>query len=276
MCKQKRNRKKWKNHLLYKRAEDKVFGQLDVVNILRWIEQLKLLTKGLLNNKQKFWLKFQKEHILEIDRNSDVERIRKRKEVIEEETDFIKSLHIRDPKSKKKVDKMLKYLQHANRTTFDQKIIRGLFEEYCSDSEEEDQINKVMDTEEERKEFYSLSLAPDVQPRKREFNKGKTTIGSIRKLDFEPLRNLYNNQDSISRIGMTAQANAYSPKNSNHPSGRTNKTKVKSKRTMINKSSPLSQLTEKKVHHKKKKSNLISQLTKSADKFADRVQKINE
>mmetsp|Transcript_27842 Transcript_27842/g.27715 ORF Transcript_27842/g.27715 Transcript_27842/m.27715 type:complete len:597 (-) Transcript_27842:87-1877(-) len=198
-CRQRRNKKKWKRHLLYKKAEDKVFEQLDVVNILKWIEQLKLLTKGLLNHKQKFWLKFQKEHLLEIEENSDKERKEKLKEETRER-DFIKLLYRNDPRAKKRVDRMLKYLQHGNRTAFDQKIIGGLFEEYASDSEEEEMENRVMDTEEEKKEFYSLALQDEPQTRRGQFNKGVKS-GDV---DFQPLKNLYNSVNSITALGYSS------------------------------------------------------------------------
>ena len=268
ICRQRRNRKKWRRHLLYNRAHDKVFKQLDVVNILRWIEQLKLLTKGLLNHKQKFWLKFQKEHVLEIDQNSEEERNRKRREEELEGNDLIRSLEKNDPKAKKKVDKMLKYLQHTSRTAFDQKIIAGLFDEYKSDSDEEEKVNKVMDTEEERKEFYSLSLPPD-EPRKRQFNRGK---GAAEKLDFTALRNLYNNKDGLTSIGI------HSPKG-RPPIGKsttsmTNK-KLKTKRTLMNSASPLDALSNKSPVRKKKTKNYRDK-SPASSKFAAKQNKINE
>jgi len=107
-----------------------VTEQLDIVNILRWIEQLKLITKVLLNHKQKFWLKFQKEHLLEIDQNSDVEKKRLKMESKQEEKDFIRGIEKNDSKSIEKVTKMLQNLQYGNRTSIEQKIIQGLFEEY--------------------------------------------------------------------------------------------------------------------------------------------------
>jgi hypothetical protein len=125
-----KNRKRWKKHLLFDRAKDKLDRQLDVVNIIRWIEQLKLLSKGLLNHKQKFWLKFQKEHVLDLEYNSDEDRIRKQKEEENDNKDMIMGLQTGDRKTKAKVKKMLQYLKHGNRTTFDLKIVQGLFEEY--------------------------------------------------------------------------------------------------------------------------------------------------
>jgi len=70
--------------------------QLDVVNIIRWIEQLKILSKGLLNHKQKFWLKFQKEHVLDIEYNSEEERRQKIIEEKNEEYDLIKGIQKND------------------------------------------------------------------------------------------------------------------------------------------------------------------------------------
>jgi hypothetical protein len=196
----------------------------------------------MLNNKQKFWLKFQKERILEIDQNSDEEKLRKRKEKAAEANDFIRALHRGDPKAKKKVDKMIQYLQHGDRTTFDQKIIGGLFEEYCSDSEEEGNANKVMDTEEEQKEFYSLALPPDYDPaRKSQFNKGIDPDSNI--AGFAALKNLYENKEGIAVIGMGPQ---YIPRGD--MSGRTMK---KSKRNK-NKGAMMSQLSTKRPPYKKK------------------------
>ena len=170
----------------------------------------------MLSHKQKFWLGFQKEHLLEIDANSDEERKRKKKEKIEEKVDFIKALDNKDPKAKKKVDTNLKYFQHENRTTFDQNIIGGLFEEYASDSDEEDKINRVMDTEEEKKEFYSLYLLLDPELRKNQFNKSKKS--AVEKLDFQPLRNLYNNHNSITSIGVHEQQDHLAPSHKNKSS----------------------------------------------------------
>jgi hypothetical protein len=196
----------------------------------------------MLNNKQKFWLKFQKERILEIDQNSDEEKLRKRKEKEVEANDFIRALHRGDPKARKKVEKMIQYLQHGDRTTFDQKIIGGLFEEYCSDSEEEGNANKVMDTEEEQKEFYSLALPPDYDPpRKSQFNKAIDPDSNI--AGFAALKNLYENKDGIAVIGMGPQ---YIPRGD--MSGRTAK---KSKRNK-NKGALMSQLSTKRPPYKKK------------------------
>jgi hypothetical protein len=198
----------------------------------------------MLNNKQKFWLKFQKERIIEIDQNSEEERRRKRKEKESEANDLIKALHRGDAKALKKVEKMIKYLQHGNKTAFDQKIIGGLFEEYCSDSEEEENANKVMDTEEERKEFYSLALHPDPEPpRKKQFNKGKP--GAVQ-VDFSALKNLYNNENSITSIGagpqyrskeLTTSMTSKSKPNKNKKSSETYFSQLTGKKTPINKKS---------------------------------------
>lgn len=249
-CRKRGNRKKWKKHLLYDRAQDKVYAQLDVVNILRWIEQLKLLTKGLLNHKQKFWLKFQKEHLLEVDLNSDVEKKRKKRERIEDlHSDFIKKLSQNNVLAKKKVDLMLQYLQHGNKTGFDQKIIGGLFEEYASDSEEDDKKNRVMDTEEEKKEFFSLSLPPEPEPRKKQFNKNIHSELTPQNQDIEPLKNLYRNNNNISSIGMSQNNLSRTPKSKS-------KHELHSKHTFKNKESPFNQLLEKKKLKFKKKGTI--------------------
>lgn len=162
-----------------------MFEQLDIVNIIRWIEQLKLLSKVLLNHKQKFWLKFQKEHLLEIDANSEEERKRIIQERKDEGKDFIKGLQKEDSKTIEKVTAMLKNLQYGNRTNIDQKIIQGLFEEYVTDSDEEDKANRVMNTEEEQKEFYSLSIPDPPSKKSKEFNKGRATKDEV---DFSDLK----------------------------------------------------------------------------------------
>jgi hypothetical protein len=195
----------------------------------------------MLNNKQKFWLKFQKERILEIDQNSDEEKLRKRNEKAAEANDFIRALHRGDPRARKKVEKMIQYLQHGDRTTFDQKIIGGLFEEYCSDSEEEGNANKVMDTEEEQKEFYSLALPPDYDPpRKSQFNKGVDPDPKI--AGFAALKHLYENKEGIAVIGMGPQ---YIPRGD--MSNRTNKRSKRNK----NKGAMMSQLSTKRSPYKK-------------------------
>ena len=190
---------------MYNRAHEKVFRQLDVVNILRWIEQFKLLTKVLLDHKQKFWLKFQKEHILEIDENSEEERNRKRAEREKDEADFVVKLHGGDQAAIEKVDRMFANLKHANRTSFDQKILQGLFEEYKSDSEEEERENRVMNTQEMHEEFYSLSMPPPPQKRGREFNK---RIDKDDVFDLSSLRNLYKKEDGLIYIGPRSQTTA--------------------------------------------------------------------
>ncbi|CAI2381768.1 unnamed protein product [Moneuplotes crassus] len=202
-CRQRRNKKKWKRHLLYKKAEDKVFEQLDVVNILKWIEQLKLLTKVLLNNKQKFWLKFQKEHILEIDNDSDFEIEKKWKEFEQGDRDFIRRYEKKDPQAVERMNKMLQNLEYGNRSNFDQKILMGLFEEYASNSDEEENVNRVMNSDEERKEFYSLSINPE---RKKQFNSNKDNDDQY---DLSNLKNLYNNpEESLLYIGARKKFNS--------------------------------------------------------------------
>ena len=135
---------------------------------------------------------------------------------------------------------MLKYLEHGSRTTFDQKIIGGLFEEYASDSDEEDKINRVMDTEEEKKEFFSISLPPDPELRKKQFNKNIDLCTTPQ--DFEPLRNLYKNSHNISSIACLSHSNTPNNKTLTSTHG-----KLKSKRTLKNINSPLAELTEKKI-----------------------------
>jgi hypothetical protein len=219
----------------------------------------------MLNNKQKFWLKFQKERILEIDQNSDEEKLRKRKEKAAEANDFIRSLHRGDLKARKKVEKMIQYLQHGDRTTFDQKIIGGLFEEYCSDSEEEDNANRVMDTEEEQKEFYSLALPPDYNPpRKSQFNKGVDLDPNV--AGFAALKHLYENKEGIAVIGMGPQ---YIPKGDT--SSRTNK---KSKRNK-NKGAMMSQLSTKRPPYKKKMTSNY-QKSNSTNNFGTKDNEIKE
>lgn len=183
--------------MLYSKAEEKIQNQLDVVNILRWIEQLKLLSKGLLNHKQKFWLKLQKEHLLEIDYDSNAERIAKKKELATPEfNDLVDGLNRNDKKAIAKVNNMLKYLQHGNRTAFDLKIIQGIFEEYCSDSDDEGKAKRAMNTEEEHEEFYSLKIDID-----KNYKNGRGKQGKGNEFDLDGLRNLYAKDDGIVSIG---------------------------------------------------------------------------
>ena len=273
---------------MFDRAQDKIFRQLDVVNIIKWIEQLKLLSKGLLNHKQKFWLKFQKEHVLEIDINSDEERIRKRKEQEQEDKDLIKGIQKQEKKSVDKVKRMLKYLRHGNRTTFDKKIIQGLFEEYVSDSDEEVQENRVMDTEEEYKEFYSLALplaadgrrASEMRPptemrspselRRKQFN---TRIIGDKVIDISSLKKLYEKEDGIASIG-----NSKTPSVNNSSTSPTKK--LLSKKSMRNTiDSPLNVVVGSKFKGKKSKTREkwnTRSVTKKSGELSSQVQQIHE
>lgn len=163
----------------------------------------------MLNHKQKFWLKFQKEAVLEVDINSEEERKRKRKEENLEGADLIRQIEKKDSQAYNKVNRMLRYLQNSNLTTFDMKIIQGLFEEYKSDSDEEEKQNRALDTEEYKKEFYSLALEPHEEPRRRGFN-AKLRAGDL--FDLSSLRNLYEQQDGlISMGGGSATVKSISP-----------------------------------------------------------------
>ena len=192
------NRKKWKKHILYKQADDKLTNQLDVVNILKWIEHIKILSKGFLNHKQKFWLKFQKEHVIDVEYNSETERQAKIKDEKKEEYDLIKGIQKNDEKSIRKVKEMLQYLKHGNRSAFDLKIIQGLFEEYCSDSNEEENNVRILNTEEEYNEFYSLAR-PDI---KEGYNPRQSIINGV---DIASMK-IFNWEDGIVSIGRASQS----------------------------------------------------------------------
>ena len=69
------------------------------------------MSKGFLNHKQKFWLKFQKEHIIDVEYNSEVERQNRIKEEKQDEYDLIKGIQKNDQKSIKKVKEMLQYFK---------------------------------------------------------------------------------------------------------------------------------------------------------------------
>lgn len=157
------------------------------------------MSKGFLNHKQKFWLKFQKEHIIDVEYNSEVERQNRIKEEKQDEYDLIKGIQKNDQKSIKKVKEMLQYLKHGNRSNFDLKIIQGLFEEYCSDSNEEENIGKVMNSEEEYNEFYSLARPdmPNSGYRPRQSMIGKVDISSM---------NIFNKEDGLISIGRATQS----------------------------------------------------------------------
>ena len=187
--------KRFKSHDLFSKAEDKINKQLDVVNILRWIEQLKLLSKGLLNHKQKFWLKLQKEHLLDLDYNSEDERKKKKKDN-HDFNDLIDALHKSDKKAFDKVKKMIKYLQNGNRTTFDLKIIQGLFKEYVSDSDDEVKAERALNTEEEYQEFYSLKIGLNDDKGKR----GKNRRGT----NYTGLKELYSKNNGLVSLGQTS------------------------------------------------------------------------
>ena len=161
---------------------------------------------------------------------------------------------------------MLLNLEHGNRSNFDQKILMGLFEEYTSDSDEGDKANRVMDTEEERKEFYSISLPPP--SRTKQFNKNKTKSG---KYDLKSLKNLYKNESMV-YIGQKA------PQLPQKKSFTEIKKNLKSYKTTNN--SILSDITEgsskrkKKLHHKL--SNNISQMNKSTFKRVYEGEEVNK
>ena len=157
------------------------------------------MSKGFLNHKQKFWLKFQKEHIIDVEYNSEVERQNRIKEEKQDEYDLIKGIQKNDQKSIKKVKEMLQYLKHGNRSNFDLKIIQGLFEEYCSDSNEEENVGKVMNSEEEYNEFYSLARPdmPNSGYRPRQSMIGKVDISSM---------NIFNKEDGLISIGRATQS----------------------------------------------------------------------
>jgi hypothetical protein len=254
---------------LFNRAKDKVFKQLDIVNILRWIEQLKLLTKVMLNHKQKFWLKFQKEHVLEVDYNSQEERTRKKKEIKDDNKDLIKGIQKNDKNAIEKVKKMLKYLQHGNRTSFDLKIIQGLFEEYVSDSDEEIKVNRAMDTEEERKEFYSLALPVHDEVKKKNPME-ITKPGMNNMFDLSSLHKLYNNDEGLVSIGRASASNTPSPA----------KKRYATKKSMRqSNTSPLTELTSKSTKKKRTKPRVGWEdraESKKSNQLSDNAQRIQE
>lgn len=141
-------------------------------------------------------MKFQKEHLLEIDENSEIEKEMFKKERLNEGNDFIKGIHNKDQKIMGQMKKMLQNLENGNRSNFDQKILLGLFEEYTSDSDEGEKANRSMNTEEEKKEFYSVSSPPP--SRTRQFNEKKE---KDEEYDISNLKNLYTNKDSMVYIG---------------------------------------------------------------------------
>jgi len=261
--------------LLFDVAKRKLDRQLDVVNIINGIEQLRLLSKGLLNHKQKFWLKFQKEQVIDLGYNSEEDRDRREKEDQNEARDLISGIHKNDKRSLDKVKKMLQYLKNSNRSTFDLKIIQGLFEEYVSDSDEEVKKNAGMNTEEIQQEFYSLAAPPIDKPttnsRKKQFN---SKYKAANMFDMTSLRQLYKNDEGLVSLGPRSISNMSSISKAKKMSSSRSKSKKASKQL------PFSEILEKRptTRIKNNTDSLVpnSVETKLNKQISNRVIKIKE
>jgi len=56
---------KFRDHLNFEIGEEKLFDELDCVNIIKAVRQLKILTHVLLNKNQKFLMKFQRNNVID-------------------------------------------------------------------------------------------------------------------------------------------------------------------------------------------------------------------
>lgn len=54
-----------RRHALYDKGYEKLEQELDIVNIIKNLRQLRLMTRFLLNNEQKVLLKFQRKNVIE-------------------------------------------------------------------------------------------------------------------------------------------------------------------------------------------------------------------
>jgi hypothetical protein len=59
-----------RKHYYFKEGEDKLFDELDVINLLKSMRRIKLLTQTLLTQTQKMVLKFQRKNIIESNSSS--------------------------------------------------------------------------------------------------------------------------------------------------------------------------------------------------------------
>jgi len=138
---------------------------------------------------------------------------------------------------------MLKYFQHGNRTTFDLKIMQGLFEEYVSDSDEEGKENRVMNTEEKIHEFYSLALPKEDEPKRKDQFNSKPGVDNM--LDLSGLRSLYNNGEGLASIGPRSISNIIQTHSEQYITKKSMKKSV---------ASPLTEMYNTKAKKKEKKS----------------------
>ena len=65
-----RNKKQFKPHFLFAKAEDKFMQELDVVRIVKTLRKFKMLAQAMLSQKHRLLLKFQRQNLIETSSSS--------------------------------------------------------------------------------------------------------------------------------------------------------------------------------------------------------------
>ncbi|CDW82856.1 UNKNOWN [Stylonychia lemnae] len=148
-------------HFLYRKGERKVAEELDCIQMIKMIRQMKLLTYVLLTKKQKLLLKFQRRNVLDYDTQSSSDSDK-------EKLDAFKMLQHKNHNIQKlftiKLKDTIQSYEAKDLNEIDKKLLRGLHEKYRFDYEEskDKMINTIKKylkkkVEEEKKKQSALS-----------------------------------------------------------------------------------------------------------------------
>ncbi|CDW79542.1 UNKNOWN [Stylonychia lemnae] len=127
-------KQKFKKHFIFKKGQDKLLEELDIVSILKSMRQVKLLTQVLLNQRQNMILKFQRKNLIETSSSSEDSDNNKNyytSKLMESKNPMIRLVIFG------KLKKMVQSYKNQKLKELDKRLLRGLFIRKLKDFDED-------------------------------------------------------------------------------------------------------------------------------------------
>ena len=123
-----------KKHFLFNKGEKKMYYEIDIITLLRSMRQTRLLAQGILDQRQRTLLKFQRKNLIETSSSSENSDYNAK-------FDFPALMDSKDPKIRlsvyAKLKRMISSLKGAKLKTIDRRLLRGLFLRKLNDFDED-------------------------------------------------------------------------------------------------------------------------------------------
>ncbi|CDW90251.1 UNKNOWN [Stylonychia lemnae] len=130
-----RNKRYYKRHYLYKKGEEKLGQELDVIQLLKTQRKFRMLSQAMLSQKHRMLLRFQRQNLLETASESS-----------DSDDNNLDTLHLMENKNPLirlviygKLKKMMKAFEGKKLKMIERNLMRGVFQRKLKDFQEEQQ-----------------------------------------------------------------------------------------------------------------------------------------